>query len=599
MASLVAQLFAKAPQGSPDLDRVLALPRRPPVETGSVTAEALVEMMTRRLRRPDRPPGAACGCRELGRSRCLERLLFSQAWTLYEAGICGGLLGPQGVGSGKTLCNILAPMVVRDCRMAVVLTQPGLVGQLVAEHRAAAEHFVVPSLVAPGGAGLVWLGRPTLHVVPYSQLQRPEATSLLRSLAPDLIIADEAHALKSRRAARTLRVLRHFAASDGVRLCAWSGTLTSKSLDDFAHLAALALGEGSPLPVDPDEVMRWAAAVDPADWPAPAGALRALAREGETVREAVRRRVLETRGVVATALPSLPGCNVVLRERKVRLPRELREMMAQVRLEQRRPDGEEFTTPMETEACCRQLACGFYYRWRFPGRPDPELVERWFEARKRWHREVRAKLERAVEHMDSPLLLANAAQRHAEGYRGELPTWESEHWAAWRDVRNLVAHETEAVWVDDFLAADAAEWALSRRGVVWYEHAAFGRRVGELSQLPVHGGGPNAEAEILAERGDRSIIASIAAHGTGRDGLQRLFAEQYVSCPPQGGQAWEQLLGRLHRPGQEADEVVTWVPRHAAEFRDAIDRAVRLAKYVEGMTSNAQRLLCADVEWEI
>jgi hypothetical protein len=115
-----------------------------------------------------------------------------------------------------------------------------------------------------------------------------------------------------------------------------------------------------------------------------------------------------------------------------------------------------------------------------------------------------------------------------------------------------------------------------------------------MSGLPLYGAGKDAEAGILAERGDTSIIASIRSHGTGRDGLQYYFKEQLFSNPPSD---WEQCLGRLARVGQEADEVVTYVYRHRPEMTEALDKAVRLAKFVEGLSSNAQRLLHADVEF--
>ena len=44
----------------------------------------------------------------------------------------------------------------------------------------------------------------------------------------------------------------------------------------------------------------------PSDWPAPAGALRTLMASGETLYEGFHRRLIETRGVVATKRSSSP-----------------------------------------------------------------------------------------------------------------------------------------------------------------------------------------------------------------------------------------------------------------------------------------------------
>ncbi len=162
-----------------------------------------------------------------------------------------------------------------------------------------------------------------------------------------------------------------------------------------------------------------------------------------------------------------------------------------------------------------------------------------------------------------------------------------------------MTHVTETVWVDDYLVRDSAAWLKKHRGVLWYEHDAFGRAVAEMAGLYCHSGGPEAEALILAERGDKGVVASIGSHGRGRNGLQFYFAEQMVANPPCDGKEWEQLLGRLHRIGQKADEVVTYVYRHTEDFRGAIDKAARLAKYIDGITSNEQKLLKADFEFAI
>jgi len=79
--------------------------------------------------------------------------------------------------------------------------------------------------------------------------------------------------------------------------------------------------------------------------------------------------------------------------------------------------------------------------------------------------------------------------------------------------------------------------------------------------------------------------------------LQFLFHDQLVANPPASAAAWEQLIGRLHREGQNADEVAASVYRHTPEMADAIDRAVRTAKYVESTMGSLQKLLAASCTW--
>src|SRR5262249_36883476 len=141
-------LFLPPVGHSPDLARILAIPRRPPVRD-PVRERALIELMTGRLRR-DNPN---CRCRELGRidpktgeTIQVKELKAAQAWALYEAGITGGILGIIGVGHGKTILDILAPLVVPDCKVAVICAPPGLRTQFWNDYLALAQHFRVPSL---------------------------------------------------------------------------------------------------------------------------------------------------------------------------------------------------------------------------------------------------------------------------------------------------------------------------------------------------------------------------------------------------------------------------------------------------------------------
>jgi hypothetical protein len=134
---------------------------------------------------------------------------------------------------------------------------------------------------------------------------------------------------------------------------------------------------------------------------------------------------------------------------------------------------------------------------------------------------------------------------------------------------------------------------------VWYQHDAFGAAIGAASGLRVYSGGDAEDLRAAAALGSRSLVLSIKAYGTGFDGLQRAYSRALVTNSPSSGDAWEQAIGRLHRRGQAADEVVYEVYRHTPEVASAIDKAVAQAKYVEGVTGGRQALLAADVEWQL
>ena len=565
MTSSIADYFRKPVSGSEDLNRILALPRR------TVNPKDYVQTVTKALRKPG--PVHSGGPSEL---------LPIQALALYELSRYGGLLGPIGVGHGKTGLDVLAPMVLPACRRVVLLLPSALRNQFSVNYREWAVNFRVPNLA---GERNFDASLPTITLVSYDQLSRESGTVLLDSLAPDFIIADEAHALRHKVSARTKRVLRYFSARPNTRFAGWSGTLTSRSIKDYAHLSTLALRKNSPLPLHWATVEEWAAAIDAnvSGIPAEPGALERLAENGEDVRSAFRRRLVQTAGVVATEESAI-GTSLYFLERKIETPETVTKALQGLRSTWTRPDGEELVEAIQFYRCARELASGFYYRWRFPRGEDRRTIDRWLETRKLWHKELRGKLSQAKPHLDSPLLCTKAAIRHEDGYRGPLPTWESEHWPQWREIRNTVKPETEAVWISDYLIQDICK-SVDDKPIVWYEHDAFARKL-KSAGIPCFGAG---DVAISDEKGDRAIGASIFAHGTGKN-LQ-MFASNLIANYPSSLSAWEQLLGRTHRPGQTADEVLVTVYRQTPELRAALKKAREYARYQQQTLGGAQKLL--------
>lgn len=362
---------------SEDLIRVLALPRRPQPIPKSPRAEALIELMSERYSN-GRAAGDGCDCAERGRE-CITRLRLAQAWALYEIGIKDGLFAPIGVGHGKTMLDLLAPLAFRDCRTAVLLVPPNLVTQLVADYALIGNHFRLPSIQVHGSKACARRvpGAPVLHVFPYSLLSRSSATVFLETLAPDTVIADEVHLLRHADAVRTARVLRFYAGHPECRFGGWSGSVTDSSVKDYTHLSALALRDGSPLPLDPMISDDWARALDPTDNPAPAGALLRLCAPGEHLHSGYHRRLVETVGIVATTEPSV-DCGLSIQERKAPpVPPDVQASLTDLRDEWIRPDGEELVDALAVGRCALELACGLYYRWRYPRAEPKKVIEEW------------------------------------------------------------------------------------------------------------------------------------------------------------------------------------------------------------------------------
>jgi hypothetical protein len=629
-----------AVEDSEDLQRILALPRRP--RPDSESQRIMAAAMTARLRLPPGP----CQCEVLnptratpaakarGISPCITELNPIQGWYLTEAQLAGGAVGFIAVGGGKTGIDVLLPMVLPGCKNFVLMLPPGLVDQFLSDFELWSQHFRTPNLA--GSKGPFDPQRPTLRILKYSLLSRPEFATWLTAMKPDGFGCDEAHELKDPQSARGNRFLRYFEdIQTEIPVCVHSGSLTTRGLEDYTHLSAVSLGTGSPVPIDPHQAARWGSALNPAvgKSPAPMGALRHLCAPGEKLREGFRRRLVETLGVITTEDAELDVALRIIERDPGALPPVLAGTLGFVREREMRPDGEELVEHVETIKVCRQLASGFFYRWRYPhvyeadgteavtDERRAEIVEEWFSRRQAWARELRGKLEYRSDLLDSPFLCEEAARRFYAGYRGELPVWPAQTWLPWQAIANRVEYVKEAIWLDDFLVRDAARWLTEGPGIAWYWHRAFGEALAKATGLPCYMSkgevmnlNPTPEMErrrdalaqlgkwkdtaakwLGIEDGSRPIICSVKAFHKGIN-LQS-FNRALVCNNFSDGGTWEQLLGREHRFGQTADCVDVFVYRHTHEVAQAIDDAREYAEYTQQTTGKPEKLLYASYSW--
>ncbi len=613
---------------SDDLRRVLNLPRRALELDGTERSQAIIDMITERY---GRGPDYKCRCAEIDPDRhrddgCFTTPRLVQALALREIGICGGLFAPIGVGHGKTFLDLLAPLAFQQVGIhrSALLIPASLIGQLANDYEYIGQHFKMPQIIFHGINYNNTLqkmdpkvplerGAPEVHVVKYSILSRPESTDWLeKHLKPQAFIADECHRLRDVKRAGAGRVDRYMEDHPDTKFAGWSGSMTSKSLEDYDHIAGWALRGGSPLPREKDVTKDWCRALNPGDDPADPGPLLQFCNSDETLMNGFRRRICETIGVVTTSAPSV-DCELRITERPAPpLPDSVNDALRMVRGQKpgqdgpQRPDGEELVDSLAINRVAVQVACGFYYKWIYPKCEFPrdnDLVTVWLEMRALFRREVRAKLKNPEEHLDSPRLILNAAERF-HGLRPKtkgLPEWNSKYLLNWLRVKNTVYYEKQTVRIDKFLAQDTANWAHEQPGVVWYDQGAFGEWVAELSGFPIFGGGKaaklallgDAKKGIVGEDGSRSVILSIDALGTGTNGLQRKFARAHLANPMASPDGWEQTLGRLHRIGQKAAGVDNFFYRHTPELKKLVDNALRAALYVDGTLNPGQKIVSA------
>lgn len=529
-----------------------------------------------------------------------------QSWALSEIRTERGAVLAVGVGHGKTLIAYGTPVVLGvDPEDVLVLVPASLRETFRREGRKYADLFRTPH---------------SLPVLSYAELSRPSGRDYLERQRPKVIVCDEAHYLRSNRAARTRRFLRYLKDADDTVLVAMSGTLFTSSIRDGQDLIVQALGDGAPVPAAYSTMEWWSACVD-----VPRGLesnpstydYRRISKLVErygcgrpvldlpwserkaAVREAFHRRFVLTPGVVHTKESSASNA---LYFQPIRVDglayAEVVPYLNEVQASWTRPDGELLDDELRVNQTLRMLALGFFYTWEWG--PDGEDTE-WNEARLEYGRQVRNFLKRDRVGLDSPYLVEQAIRRGllidagvpivCESMEGRMVRARDypdlvRSFQDWDPIRHRAAPVPTPVYLTDKIVDRVIRFARDTvkgrksRGIIWYAHDATADLL-EVLGVPVFRPGEDPEAEPGPP--GHVVAMSIASHGIGKN-LQS-WSDNFVLYPPANGKTWEQLVGRTHRPGQDADEV--WVypvvtsPEHARALRNAREQA-RFAETVQG-----------------
>lgn len=554
-----------------ELKRIIALPRRPP-EAPQGAVELLTEMF--------KTPGGA------------KTLWPIQALALIEAADCQGLFGFIKIGGGKTLVSYLAPLAMEAKR-------PLLLVPAALKHKALAQDIPETQLHFRMHCGL--------RIESYDMLSSPLSAFMLDEYKPDVIILDECQAFKNPNATRTKRFTAYLKANPSTKLVAMSGSATTSSLKDYAHLMAYALKEGSPLPRTWVVLEDWDAAlgakagtdiVDDSGW-APRkepGALMLLcdpAKGDKTARDGFRRRLLETPGVVASVSDDLEGIDLKVRTiGKAQLPRGfvpsvIADALTELRRTWKTAWGEEVESGLALASHARQLACGFYYRWKWPNNtPDRE----WLFARSEWHRELRERLKRSQPGLDSPALIGKAI---VEGRLESDTYWP---WEAIRERHGKKGPPVEAVWLDAFVIRYVLQWLDQHpHGIAWFGYRAVEAALRNTG-VTVFGRDDRFPIDPATHKIDvkGSFVASMKSHGTGHNLQWNHWENLFFNCPagtPANAAMLDQTIGRTHRDGQKNKIVTADVLLHTPELEAGWEQCLRRAKYMQETGTNCSKLL--------
>lgn len=574
---------------SPELARILALPRRP-------IDDVREDLTPLYIKNPDKCGVASCPL-------CIKTPVAiwpKQSQMLWEAWERNGLFAPSGVGSGKTLPSVLLHQAMDPDdgrpRRTVLLLKPRLREKLFNQDLPAyRRHFHLPPVYAsPKEMRKGRILPDGVYVVSFHELSQSHREGILDYINPDLVVADEAHLLRVKGSARTKRFRRFMDAHPECRFCGLTGSALKRSQRDSAHLYEYALKKDSPIPRG-RTLFEWCTAIDPnVESPIGPGKLLLFCQhlpDGtmESARDGVRRRTAETPGVVATQKESIE-VSFELRARKLKLSPPIQQALDHLETYWEW-DGEEHGDALGMTRVSRQLCCGFYYKWRWPGGSPSEEDRAWLAARNAWNKEVREYLKyHSTPGRDTMLQLWNAAER------GE---WASDTFEAWKVLESRPKPPTDTVWLDSGpILNDVKAWCAEvekedGRGIIWFEHLALEALFRE-GGIPTFGAGNKAAEELgkVLDKGTTPFIAcSQLAHATGIN-MQR-YNSFLVTTPPAAGDAWQQQCGRVLRPGQMAEEVVGEVYQTTERLRNSMKNAFKDARYLTEMTE-PQWLILAD-----
>lgn len=493
-------------------------------------------------------------------------LLPVQAVALYELAAYGGVLGAIPVGHGKTLISLLA---CHGYRKPLLILPAKLAAKTSDEIRAYSRDWKVPKRI---------------KIVTYDKLSRVKNAELLLRYKPDIIVCDEAHRLKNSKSALHRRVRRYVlqARPDFVAL---SGTLIGPRLMQWAPIAYWALKERSPAPRKWVTQQAWASALDP-EAKLPGGALWRFADHaaGESYIEGYSRRVRSTPGVVTAVAGDGCGASIAIALDSIELPTGVKGAIENLAAKWELPDGAMLVNPMSFHRSMRQLELGCYYRWI--ERPPDE----WVEARTWWGSTVRNLIKYSSN--DRPLdteLQVRQAIRAGLGDRAAREALDN-----WASIGPTFAPQTECVWIDEGPIKALVAMAQARGpALIWVHHKEIGAKLQSLG-LPYYGaGGKDADGcPIENENGKQSIVLSIASSKEGRN-LQQ-FSRMIIAECPRDPLDLEQMIGRVHRTGQTADECSVSVLLNTENARKAWSNTLARALHAQAIAGQPLKLLVAD-----
>ena len=490
------------------------------------------------------------------------------------------------------------------------------------------------------------------YVLSYNNLSGKEGAEMLLAIQPDIVIGDEIHRVLSTVSARGRR-FREMLKLYSPSLVCLSGTMTQKSPKDY-HLAAThALQERCFLPRPASQNEEWSKIIDSnaenADQypqgqaPQAKGIEKLVSWYNEQfpekvtkdfvgVREAFKKRMHTTPGVVASKADTLgtslcvSNIPITKKERESRPGWEqLQKLINNLVNLWQAPNGDELEHAMHIWRYRYELeGIGGYNDLSWP------IIEKVMKRRgvskdeaedlmgrskdhhtqqQEYYRQLRKWISsRAKTGFDTPMLIGGDMYHHGDKHVGPLLY---QAWLAERDAKfdGIIERDKSFVRVCDFRIKKVVEWAKQQHkktpdqgALVWYDNQGVGVWLAEAfkeADLPyLHcSAGKEGLAKLTDDtKKDHFALATFNAFNEGLN-IQGIHSRMLYTQWPRQAKIMEQSIGRLHRPGQPADEVQIY-GSFCLEFDWVLLAACLNDSAYVSQTISQQKLMIADWDFK-
>ena len=555
----------------------------------------------------------------------------------------GGAFCYIKVGGGKTLISFACAVsgYRKGNRKIILLIPPKLTQQTVEKkipwlRRQMPINLPIHVIAGKNRANRLKLSKQNsgLFIMAWSQLSNQDTDEIISNIAPDMIIADEAHNLSNRKSSRYKRINRWMVENPDTEFIPLSGTMGKKGIMDYYHLVRWALKDKAPLPDTEREAGNWAGIIDTTfseytpsklldpfiTWAKDQG--EHYDRDIAGYRKSFNLRMKTTSGVVFDeGNGKYSDASVLFENIPVEVPDDyegmpkLQDLMDQLHDMDTSPDGDIIDYAIHKFKHDYELTAGFYNSLRWPSvnkimerkqlseSDAQDVLERsqdYHRASQDYHREVRHWLENySCEGLDTPLLLGNSMYHHGPDEVG-VQLYDAWNVRKKMDFEGRIDRDSKPIRVCDYKIMALLKWIQNlpkKRGgvIVWYKNTEVGKWAFEV----LKGAGIDVVLCDAGDRGSRAMnnseyhrskvmVCSITAY---REGIDAQPVEyQYYLQAPREAHFWEQACARNNRTGALYDEFL-YTTNFTSDFDHRMFSAVLADSLFQSQTGSPHILI--------